>query len=94
MLQQNFKKFLNDNKFFAKQNLNKQYSYLFIYLFASRCGCVPHFYPASDAFKHCHLEDLQCISDHLEEIRTTDRCSCELGCSNTVYEVEKLNENG
>lgn len=59
-----------------------------------RCGCVPHFYPETGGFRHCSIKELDCVGEHLEEIRATDRCSCELGCSNTVYEVEKLNENG
>lgn len=57
------------------------------------CKCVPHFYPEIDGFRHCKLEELNCIAEHLDDIKAIDRCSCELGCSNTVYEVEKLNEN-
>lgn len=59
------------------------------------CGCVPHFYPEIDgSFRHCRINELACVADHLKEIVSVDKCTCELGCSNTVYEVEKLNENG
>lgn len=44
-------------------------------------------------YSHCnYFNKLLCnISENLRSVR----CSCELGCSNTVYEVEKLagNEN-
>lgn len=58
-----------------------------------KCGCVPHFYSAVDHFKHCKLSELKCIAENHNEIKAIDKCLCELGCSNTVYEVEKLNDN-
>lgn len=58
------------------------------------CGCVPYFYPEIGSFRHCKINELGCIADHIEAIKSVDRCSCQLGCSNTVYEVEKLNEHG
>ncbi|XP_017777841.1 PREDICTED: sodium channel protein Nach-like [Nicrophorus vespilloides] len=58
------------------------------------CGCVPHFYTSDINYRQCTLMELGCISDHLKQIRDVDKCKCFLGCSNTVYEVEKLNEFG
>ncbi|KAF2898253.1 hypothetical protein ILUMI_07924 [Ignelater luminosus] len=58
------------------------------------CGCVPFFYPEIENFRHCRIHELACIADHLGTIKSVDRCNCQLGCSNTVYEVEKLNEHG
>lgn len=58
------------------------------------CKCVPHFYPKVAPFRHCRLSELRCIAENLDEIIATDKCSCELGCSNTVYEVEKLSDKG
>ncbi|KAJ8959951.1 hypothetical protein NQ318_009384, partial [Aromia moschata] len=54
------------------------------------CGCIPFFYPEVGSYKHCNLRKLKCIDDHLKEIQSTDKCSCFLGCSNAVYEVEKF----
>ncbi|KAJ8920125.1 hypothetical protein NQ315_011782 [Exocentrus adspersus] len=56
------------------------------------CGCVPFFYPEVGAYKHCSFQKMKCIGDHLKEIKAVQRCSCYLGCSNTVYEVEKFND--
>ena len=58
-----------------------------------RCGCVPHFYQELDAFRQCNVRELGCVMDNLESIVDAEGCNCELGCYNTVYEVEKLNEN-
>ncbi|KAK4875187.1 hypothetical protein RN001_011609 [Aquatica leii] len=54
------------------------------------CGCVPHFYSEIDTFRHCKITELSCIADHIKDIESIDRCSCHLGCFNTVYDVEKL----
>ncbi|PNF31312.1 hypothetical protein B7P43_G11545 [Cryptotermes secundus] len=43
----------------------------------------------SDGFNSCDLQGLQCLGKHKDEIRLI-KCPCELGCSNTVYEVDKL----
>lgn len=56
------------------------------------CGCIPFFYPEIDGFVHCKLQDMKCIAENLKRITNIEGCGCELGCSNTVYEVEKLNE--
>ncbi|XP_077287685.1 sodium channel protein Nach-like [Arctopsyche grandis] len=56
------------------------------------CGCVPHFYPQIEKFRYCTLVELRCIAEHVDKITNIDKCNCELGCSNTVYEVEKLTE--
>lgn len=56
------------------------------------CNCVPYFYPEVENYKYCTLQQLKCVSEHLQAIKAVEACSCELGCSNTVYEVEKLSE--
>ncbi|KAF5285681.1 hypothetical protein FQR65_LT13066 [Abscondita terminalis] len=53
------------------------------------CGCVPHFYAEIDTFRHCKINELGCIADHIKDIQSVDKCSCQLGCFNTVYDVEK-----
>ncbi|XP_047985980.1 sodium channel protein Nach-like isoform X2 [Leguminivora glycinivorella] len=56
------------------------------------CKCVPHFYPKIDGYRHCTVLELQCIAEHVDSITDVSWCNCELGCSHTVYEVEKLTE--
>ncbi|KAI8428834.1 hypothetical protein MSG28_007489 [Choristoneura fumiferana] len=56
------------------------------------CKCVPHFYPKINGYKHCTIVELACIADHAAAITDVTWCTCELGCSHTVYEVEKLTE--
>ncbi|XP_037874750.1 sodium channel protein Nach [Bombyx mori] len=58
----------------------------------SFCKCVPHFYPTIKGYKQCTLRELECIAKHASAITDVTKCSCELGCSHTVYEVEKLSE--
>ncbi|XP_053602844.1 sodium channel protein Nach [Plodia interpunctella] len=58
----------------------------------SYCKCVPHFYPAVKGYRQCTIKELKCIAEHEAAITDVTRCSCELGCSHTVYEVEKLTE--
>ncbi|XP_066246539.1 sodium channel protein Nach-like [Euwallacea similis] len=52
------------------------------------CGCVPFFYPKVSGFPHCNVSSFQCISTHMQEIKDVSKCDCQLGCRNTVYEVE------
>ncbi|CAH2992146.1 unnamed protein product [Chilo suppressalis] len=56
------------------------------------CKCVPHFYPDTKGYKRCTVHELDCIARHAEAIMDVTRCACELGCTHTVYEVEKLSE--
>ncbi|KAJ0179941.1 hypothetical protein K1T71_004532 [Dendrolimus kikuchii] len=58
----------------------------------SLCKCVPHFYPALKGYRQCTIRELECIAKHAAVITDVTKCSCELGCSHTVYEVEKLSE--
>ncbi|CAH0381656.1 unnamed protein product [Bemisia tabaci] len=44
----------------------------------------------SEEFPHCTLKGLSCLADYADELRTDLNCDCELGCKNTVYEVEKI----
>lgn len=47
---------------------------------------------SSEGYKKCTLRELRCIADHVMEITEVSGCPCELGCSHTVYEVEKLSD--
>ncbi|GBP44395.1 Sodium channel protein Nach [Eumeta japonica] len=58
----------------------------------SFCDCVPHFYPPIEGYRQCMLRELACIARHVQAITDVTRCDCELGCTHTVYEVEKLTE--
>ncbi|XP_013178118.1 PREDICTED: sodium channel protein Nach-like isoform X2 [Papilio xuthus] len=57
----------------------------------SYCKCVPHFYPKT-RYRQCTVRELECIARYAAAITDVSRCTCELGCSHTVYEVEKLTE--
>ncbi|KAE8738754.1 hypothetical protein FOCC_FOCC015764 [Frankliniella occidentalis] len=65
------------------------------------CGCIPPFYPPPARkvkgykinFRYCTLKELGCIAKNADKFSNRlSKCSCELGCSNTVYEMEKLLE--
>ncbi|XP_049865918.1 pickpocket protein 28-like isoform X2 [Pectinophora gossypiella] len=58
----------------------------------SFCKCVPHFYPVIPGYRVCTLSELECIAKYEAAITDVTKCTCELGCSHTVYEVEKLTE--
>ncbi|XP_050682079.1 sodium channel protein Nach-like [Leptidea sinapis] len=58
----------------------------------SYCKCVPHFYPSIKGYNYCTLRELECIAKYTAEINDVTHCNCELGCTHTVYEVEKLTE--
>ncbi|PSN38910.1 hypothetical protein C0J52_16366, partial [Blattella germanica] len=47
-------------------------------------------YTTDVGYKYCDLAGLQCIAKIVGKFLHTTNCHCELGCSNTVYEVEKL----
>uniref|UniRef100_A0A1B0G173 Uncharacterized protein n=1 Tax=Glossina morsitans morsitans TaxID=37546 RepID=A0A1B0G173_GLOMM len=55
------------------------------------CKCLPPFYrPASDV-KYCNVKELSCLEKYKQNItRNRDCRHCELGCSKTVYNIEKL----
>ncbi|KAL1514317.1 hypothetical protein ABEB36_003590 [Hypothenemus hampei] len=58
----------------------------------SVCNCVIHFYPRTPGFEYCNLTGLYCVSERLKDIMDVGtKCDCQLGCRNTVYEVETLN---
>lgn len=60
----------------------------------SLCGCVPHFYPETKKYRHCTIIELSCVAKNVKSILSVDKCGCQLGCFNAVYEVDKLNDNG
>lgn len=42
---------------------------------------------------YCELRDFECLARHVENITDVHDCKrCELSCSNTVYDIEKLSE--
>ncbi|XP_065174084.1 sodium channel protein Nach [Atheta coriaria] len=57
------------------------------------CSCIPHFYSLAEGYKHCNVSQLKCIATNKKEISNIEKCGCELGCSNTIYEVDKLVES-
>ncbi|XP_028130109.2 sodium channel protein Nach-like [Diabrotica virgifera virgifera] len=55
------------------------------------CSCIPFFYTiVNKNYRHCRFDEISCINEHLEEIKSVDKCNCHLGCLHTVYEIEKL----
>ncbi|XP_041976407.1 sodium channel protein Nach-like isoform X6 [Aricia agestis] len=56
------------------------------------CKCVPHFYPQIKGYRYCTIQELVCIAKNAAAITDPARCACELGCTHTVYEVEKLTD--
>ncbi|CAG9785122.1 unnamed protein product [Diatraea saccharalis] len=56
------------------------------------CKCVPHFYPPTKGYRMCTVRELECIARYADAITDVTRCACELGCTHSVYEVEKLSE--
>ncbi|KAL1397062.1 hypothetical protein pipiens_001234 [Culex pipiens pipiens] len=61
-----------------------------------RCGCVPPFYalkPESTE-RQCGPADLPCLVRNFTIITRVGRLcqQCELGCNNTVYEIEKYSK--
>ncbi|KAJ9589076.1 hypothetical protein L9F63_017621, partial [Diploptera punctata] len=46
----------------------------------------------AQGFTYCNISGLQCLGRYKDKFTVTRDCPCELGCSNTVYEVEKLVE--
>lgn len=76
--------FLNNNLPYFLHIGTTRKSYLLIYL-----SFVLNFV---DGYKHCTVKELECIAKHAADIIDVTWCSCELGCSHTVYEVEKLTD--
>ncbi|KAF6216174.1 hypothetical protein GE061_000514 [Apolygus lucorum] len=57
-----------------------------------KCSCVPFFHHAVKGFPYCSLDGLVCLAAFADDFIQGVGCSCELGCDNTVYEVEKFND--
>ncbi|XP_044755808.1 sodium channel protein Nach-like [Coccinella septempunctata] len=59
------------------------------------CGCVPFFYSISSEspYRYCRIRELECVANNKGKILDVEHCDCQLSCSNTVYEVEKLSAN-
>lgn len=56
------------------------------------CGCVAPFYVSQmKDLRHCSAEQLECLARNAKNITDISRClHCELGCFNTVFEIEKF----
>uniref|UniRef100_A0A1I8N4R5 Amiloride-sensitive sodium channel n=1 Tax=Musca domestica TaxID=7370 RepID=A0A1I8N4R5_MUSDO len=58
------------------------------------CKCLPPFYKPIANVKMCGLNDLDCLTDYRNNITNIKDCmQCELSCSKTVYNIEKLIKN-
>lgn len=57
------------------------------------CKCVPHFYlNRNNRYPHCNnMDQLKCIARNIKKLHKISKCSCYLGCFNTIYELEKMN---
>ncbi|XP_058811261.1 sodium channel protein Nach-like [Topomyia yanbarensis] len=58
------------------------------------CRCVPPFYaPAPDLLPYCNITQLACLAVYTANITSISGCQhCELGCQNTVYDIEKYSK--
>uniref|UniRef100_A0A182QA18 Uncharacterized protein n=1 Tax=Anopheles farauti TaxID=69004 RepID=A0A182QA18_9DIPT len=57
------------------------------------CRCVPPFYAPVRALPTCATGSFQCLSEYTENITSIYSCQdCELGCLNTVYDIEKYSK--
>uniref|UniRef100_A0A182PWD2 Uncharacterized protein n=1 Tax=Anopheles epiroticus TaxID=199890 RepID=A0A182PWD2_9DIPT len=57
------------------------------------CKCVPPFYAPVRAIPSCTTGSFQCLSEYTENITSIYSCQdCELGCLNTVYDIEKYSK--
>ncbi|XP_055611981.1 sodium channel protein Nach-like [Uranotaenia lowii] len=57
------------------------------------CSCIPPFYAPPVKLPYCNAEKLSCLNRYLVNITAIDDCQhCELGCQNTVYDIEKYSK--
>ena len=57
------------------------------------CKCVPPFYAPVRTIPSCTTGNFQCLSEYTENITSIHSCQdCELGCLNTVYDIEKYSK--
>ncbi|KAI9586057.1 hypothetical protein GQX74_001904 [Glossina fuscipes] len=55
------------------------------------CKCLPPFYRPTPDLRYCDIKELSCLEKHKQNITRNKDCRhCELGCSKTVYNIEKL----
>ncbi|CAD7091134.1 unnamed protein product [Hermetia illucens] len=58
------------------------------------CRCIPPFYKPLPNVPYCKVEQLECLAKYKDNITNIRDCQkCELSCSKTVYDVEKLNKD-
>lgn len=57
------------------------------------CKCVPPFYAPPRALQFCKVRQLSCLAKYTPNITSISDCQhCELGCHNTVYDIEKYSK--
>ncbi|XP_052567592.1 sodium channel protein Nach [Culex pipiens pallens] len=58
------------------------------------CGCIPPFYaPPVKSLRQCVASELPCLAANVGNITSIGGCQhCELGCHNTVYDIEKYSK--
>ncbi|XP_052863169.1 sodium channel protein Nach-like [Anopheles cruzii] len=57
------------------------------------CKCAPPFYAPIRSIPLCTVAQFGCLSEHSANITSISSCQdCELGCLNTVYDIEKYSK--
>ncbi|XP_058448045.1 sodium channel protein Nach-like [Malaya genurostris] len=57
------------------------------------CRCIPPFYAPSVDLPFCKVAQLACLARYAANITSISGCQhCELGCHNTVYDIEKYSK--
>ncbi|XP_058127127.1 sodium channel protein Nach [Anopheles ziemanni] len=57
------------------------------------CSCIPPFYAPVRPQPACTSDNFQCLSEYADNITSIYSCQgCELGCLNTVYDIEKYSK--
>ncbi|XP_065082360.1 sodium channel protein Nach-like [Ochlerotatus camptorhynchus] len=57
------------------------------------CKCIPPFYAPPVSLPFCTVKQLACLAKYTANITSISGCqNCELGCHNTVYDIEKYSK--
>ncbi|XP_001664229.2 sodium channel protein Nach [Aedes aegypti] len=58
------------------------------------CKCIPPFYAPPVSLPSCTVKELACLDKYVANITSISGCQdCELGCHNTVYDIEKYSKS-
>ncbi|XP_055522415.1 sodium channel protein Nach-like [Wyeomyia smithii] len=61
--------------------------------FLKFCRCIPPFFAPPVSLPFCEIAQFQCMARYIENISSIAECHhCELGCHNTVYDIEKYSK--